>query len=75
MRIFYARYGAPGQEIDVREQLRPMLQPEALNIVIGVDSMGNDPAPGVLKTITVLYEFRGRTYEKTATDGQSLVLP
>ena len=75
LRIFYARYGAPGQEIDVREQLRPLLQPEALNITVGVDAMGGDPAPGVLKTITVIYEMRGRTFEKSATDGQTLILP
>ena len=75
LRIFYARYGAPGQEIDVREQLRPLLQPEALNITVGVDAMGGDPAPGVLKTITVIYELRGRTFEKSASDGQTLILP
>ncbi len=75
LRIFYARYGAPGQEIDVRERLRPLLVGDAVNAVVGVGSMGSDPSPGVMKTVTVVYEFRGRTYEKTASDGQALVLP
>ena len=75
LRVFYARYGAPGREIDVRERLRPLLQPEALTLTVGVDAMGGDPAPGVIKTITVIYEFRGRTFEKSATDGSPLILP
>jgi hypothetical protein len=37
--------------------------------------MGADPAPGVAKTLRVLYEFKGRTFEKVASDGQALVLP
>ena len=75
LRIFYARYGAEGREIDVRERLRPLLQGDALNTMVGADSMGSDPAPGILKSLTVIYEFRGRTFEKMASDGQPLVLP
>lgn len=75
LRIFYARYGVPGNEIDVRERLRPLLQNDAVNTVVGAESMGADPAPNVVKTLTVIYEVRGRTFEKTASDGQPLVLP
>ena len=75
LRIFYARYGAAGQEIDVREQLRPLLQNDALRTTVGTASMGGDPAPGVRKTLTVVYEYRGRTYEKIAADGEAFVLP
>jgi hypothetical protein len=75
LRIFYARYGVPGREVDVRDRLRPLLQNDSLSTVVGASSMGADPAPNVAKTLTVLYEIRGRTFEKTAADGQSLVLP
>ena len=75
LRIFYARYGVTGREIDVRERLRPLLQNDVLNAVVGVDSMGADPAVGTPKTLTVIYEFRGRTLEKAVADGQALVLP
>ena len=75
LRIFYARYGAQGQEADVREQLRPLLQGESLRAVVGLASMGSDPAPGVRKMLTVIYEYRGRTFEKAAYDGDALTLP
>jgi hypothetical protein len=75
LRIFFARYGAPGQEIDVRERFRPLLQNDSVQTVVGAASMGSDPAPGVRKTLTVIYEFKGRTYEKVAADGEALKLP
>ena len=75
LRIFYARYGAQGQEADVREQLRPLLQGDTLRATVGLASMGSDPAPGVRKMLTVIYEYRGRTYEKAAYDGEALTLP
>jgi hypothetical protein len=75
LRIFYARYGAQGQEIDVRERLRPLLQDNTLNTTINAASMGGDPSPGVAKSVRVIYEFRGRTFEKIVADGQTLALP
>ena len=75
LRIFYARYGAPGQEIDVREQMRPLLQGDTVRTTVGAASMGGDPAPGVRKLLTVVYEYRGRTYEKIAADGDAFILP
>lgn len=75
LRIFYARYGVAGGEIDVRERLRPLLQNDTLTTSVGVDTMGSDPAVGALKTLTVIYEIRGRTFQKAARDGQTLVLP
>jgi hypothetical protein len=75
LRIFYARYGVTGREIDVRERLRPLLQNDTLNAVVGVDSMGADPAVGTAKTLTVIYEFKGRTFQKAVADGQALALP
>ena len=75
LRIFYARYGAQGQEADVREQLRPLLQGDTLRATVGLAAMGGDPAPGVRKMLTVIYEYRGRTYEKAAYDGEALTLP
>jgi len=74
LRIFYARYGPPGQEVDVRERLRPLLQGDAMNFVVGPQAFG-DPAPGVAKRVTVIYEFKERTYEKLGGDGESIQLP
>lgn len=75
LRIFYARYGAEGQEVDVRERLRPLLQGDALRATVGAASMGGDPAPGAAKALTIIYEFKGRTFEKVARDGEAIQLP
>jgi hypothetical protein len=75
LRIFYARYGAGDQVVDVRERLRPALQAEALSFSVSAGSLGGDPAPGVAKTLTVIFEWKGRTFEKSAPDGQTLALP
>lgn len=74
LRIFYARYGPPGQEVDVRERLRPLLHNDAMSFVVGPQAL-SDPTPGVAKRVTVIYEFKGRTYEKAGADGESIQLP
>lgn len=75
LRIFYARYGVDGKEIDVRERLRPLLQNDALRATVNTSTMGSDPAPGAAKAVTILYEFKGRTFEKIARDGEAIQLP
>lgn len=75
LRIFYARYGVEGKEVDVRERLRPLLQNDSLRATINAASMGSDPAPGTAKAVTIIYEFKGRTFEKTARDGEAIQLP
>lgn len=74
LRIFYARYGAGNDIADVREKLRPYLQNDTLSVPVNVRIFG-DPLPGVTKHLNVIYEFKGRTYEKTAADGATLTLP
>ncbi|MFN7924484.1 MAG: DUF3395 domain-containing protein [Bryobacteraceae bacterium] len=75
LRVFYARYGAGSTLVDVRERLRPLLQGDRLTVNVGAASMGGDPLPNQEKTLTVIYEWKGRTYEKSAVDGQTLSLP
>jgi hypothetical protein len=75
LRIFYARYGTGDKVADVREKLRPFLRGERLFLAVSPGSIGVDPAPGETKMIHVIYEFRGRTYERIAADGTNLTLP
>ena len=39
------------------------------------ETLGGDPAPGVIKTLPVEYEVNGRRRTVTAQDGESLRLP
>jgi hypothetical protein len=63
---FYARYGVTGREIGrTANGLRPLLQNDVLNAVVGVDSMGGRSGLWARpRLLTVIYEFRGRTLEK-----------
>lgn len=75
LRIFYARYtAADGREADIRERLRPLLQNDSLRVTVGAEAFG-DPAPGASKVATIIYEYKGRTYEKSGRDGEVIQLP
>jgi hypothetical protein len=75
LRIFYARFGTGGTWVDVRERLRPLLQSDRLTVRVSAEAMGGDPQPGVAKSLHLIYEFRGRTFEKIAAEGETVVLP
>ena len=75
LRVFYARYGAGSNWVDVRERLRPFLKEDGLSVAVNIDTMGTDPSPGAAKSLIVTFEVKGRTFERTVGDGQTLSLP
>jgi hypothetical protein len=46
-----------------------------LELPVNGDTLRSDPAPGVVKTLTVDYEANGRRRTATARDGETLRLP
>ncbi|MBM3737709.1 MAG: DUF3395 domain-containing protein [Acidobacteria bacterium] len=70
-RIFSARYMRGSESIDVRPRVEPMLRDDRLDLPVNPGALGVSGG-GYL---VVRYEFRGRTFERAASDGQTLSLP
>ncbi len=71
VRIFSARYIRGAESIDLRPRLSPLLANDRLAVEVNPSALG--VAGGGY--LAVRYEFRGRTFERTAADGQTLSLP
>ncbi len=75
-RILSASYGVPGRlSVDVTRAVSARVQDKRAEIPVTADTLGGDPAPGVLKTLTVVFEVNGRSATASATDGETLLLP
>jgi hypothetical protein len=77
--IIAAEYGVPGRTCSAGEELKKHvsmacsgLRPRCL-VSVSTGWCG-DPAPGVVKTLTVDYTCRATSKRATATDGTGLVL-
>ena len=75
LQITSASYGANNTFVDVASRLQSQLHDNALNVTVGAESMGGDPVPGVVKTVTVTYTFQGRQAQTSVSDGDLLHLP
>jgi hypothetical protein len=73
--IYSATYGAQGRTLDATRAVTARLNNNRLELPITGDTLGGDPAPGVVKTLTVDYELNGRRRTATAQDGETLRLP
>jgi hypothetical protein len=71
VRIFSARYVRGTEMADVRPRVQPMLQNDRLSLGVNPGQLGVSGG-GYL---VVRYEYRGRTFEKSAPDGQTLAIP
>lgn len=71
VRLFSARYIRGADSIDLRQRLQPMLQNDRLSVNVNPGALGVTGG-GFL---VVRYEYKGRTFERTASDGQTLSLP
>lgn len=67
--------GEASRQADVTESLRALVRDGALDLVVGVESLGVDPAPGVGKRLRVRYERGGKVDSVIREDKESLVLP
>jgi hypothetical protein len=73
--IAAATYGVPGRSLDATAALQRRLANNRLEVVVNDVNLGGDPAPGIVKTLTVQYDRNGRRRVATAVDGETLRLP
>ncbi|QDT59338.1 Cytochrome c [Stieleria bergensis] len=73
--IISAIYGAPddsSKSIDVRKVLQRQLDLRDYNFAIRNDLVGKDPAPGIVKALTLKYTLDGKTITKTVPENQTI---
>jgi hypothetical protein len=76
LRILRATYAAGRRNsADVTNALAARVVNGAVALTVNGESLGGDPAPGFVKTLTVEYELNGARRTATAQDGQTLRLP
>jgi len=71
-RAFYG--GQDGKGRDVTELLASLVEDSSLCVSVSNGSFGGDPAPGVVKTLSVEYVLDGVKSEKSLSEGSSLNL-
>ena len=75
LRIVDATYGNGRRTTNVTSRLQQMVQNDRLSLRVDNDSMGSDPAPDHVKTLTIVYTFRGRQKRITVREKSMLTLP
>jgi hypothetical protein len=75
LRIFYARYGTDTRVADVREKMREFMRGDRLYVRVDPNTLDANPSPDERKRLVVIYEWRGRTFERSGWDGENLSLP
>ncbi|MEZ5356452.1 MAG: DUF3395 domain-containing protein [Bryobacteraceae bacterium] len=75
LRIFYARYGTDTRVADVREKMREFMRGDRLYVRVDPGTLDANPSPDERKRLVVIYEWRGRTFERMGWDGENLSLP
>lgn len=74
--IHSATYGDGYRQVDVTERLRAYVQGGRLDVTVGNDLAGMDPAPNVRKVLRVDYSVgNGRVQQATVYESQGLRLP
>lgn len=75
IRVEAAMYGVRDHLINIPvSSLKGTLKDQHLEILVNND-LGGDPASGEVKTLTVTYTYGGQKLTKSASEGQTLVLP
>lgn len=72
--ITQAQYGAGNRTRDVTALLNSQIQHGQLQMRVGNDALGGDPAPGSVKTLTVWYTSGGRAEQATFRENDLLTL-
>ncbi len=74
--IHRATYGDGYRQVDVTERLRAAARDGHLDVIVGNDLAGMDPAPNVRKALRVEYSVgNGRVQQVTVEESQGLRLP
>lgn len=76
LRIVKALYGAGRRTLDVTQLLQGLVAADRLEVAVSNATMGGkDPAPAVVKSLTLTYEFQGRTIETLVPENGTLRIP
>ena len=75
LQINRAIYGSGRRTSDVTSRLNSQIQNDQLYLPVNTNTMGGDPAPGQVKTLTVQYVLNGRSNEVVVNEGDTLRLP
>ena len=75
LRILSAQYGDGRRQTDVTTILTSAIQNNTLAIQAVNQNLGGDPAPAVVKRLTVQYQWQGQTYDVTVPENGWLRLP
>jgi len=74
-RIISARYGVPGNYLDVTGTVKDFVSGHAISIQVNNRNFDTDPAPGKQKELVVVYEKQGRKRELHIQEGDWFVVP
>jgi hypothetical protein len=77
LQILRADYGLlpdPARALDVTEHVRSLVEHEGLRVRVG-SNLGGDPAPGVPKTLEVVYRREGSEKKVSGVDMETLTIP
>lgn len=72
--IQFAEYGFGEKYFDVTDKLRALLENNEIELVTNNDTFG-DSHPGKVKSLNVVYTYRGKTHKRVITEGETLKLP
>jgi hypothetical protein len=75
LQIVRAFYGLNNQNNDVTQLLRGMVRNGSLIVQVNNNNMGDDPAQGADKVLTVIYRYQGREQTSTVKEGGTLRIP
>ena len=75
LEIIEATYGANGSTVNVASTLSSLIANQALSMNVSNTNLGGDPAPGLVKTLSVKYSTPSGLYLITAQEGSNLVIP
>lgn len=70
--IVHAAYGNGSQRIDVSDRLRAQLHGDRVDLTVDNAWAGGDPAPGVRKTLWVIYTLGGRVQYAEVRESERL---
>jgi hypothetical protein len=73
--IIRAFYGVNGNNLNVTERLRSMMQGPSLSMKVNNTNLGIDPTPGAEKILIVVYRFQHREEAIILHEGDMLNLP
>lgn len=73
--IVRAEYGVRTARLDVAPLLTSLIREGVLEVHVSNDTMGGDPAPDVVKTLSVEYTYAGESRIVRVREGDVLILP